>query len=279
LLFLVAFVAGASLLASGAPAQVEVRLTDPDASARFERQNPNLTFGTAVDRGPTIEVRPKTTYQTVDGFGYTLTGGSAGLIARMSPAARGALLRELFATEGAGLGIRYLRVSIGASDLDERVFSYDDLPPGQSDPGLTRFSLAPDRRALIPVLKQVLAVAPDVKVMGSPWSPPAWMKTNHSTVGGSLKPEFYGAYRRSFERYVLAMRAEGVRVDAVTVHNEPLHPVNNPSLLMRPRSRPTSSGATSAPRSCGPGWARRSSSTTTPATGQTTRSRSWTTLG
>jgi glucosylceramidase len=166
LLFLVAFVAGASLLASGARAQVEVWLTDPDASARFERQNPDLTFGTAVDRGPTIEVRPKTTYQTVDGFGYTLTSGSVVLIARMSPAARGTLLRELFATEGAGLGVSYLLVSIGASDLDERVFSYDDLLPGRSDPGLTRFSLAPDRRALIPVLKQTLAVGPTSRSWG-----------------------------------------------------------------------------------------------------------------
>jgi glucosylceramidase len=233
LILLFALFTGASLPASRAHAQVEVWLTDPAGSARFERQKAGPTFGSAGGRNPTIEVDATTTYQTIDGFGYTLTGGSAGHIARMGSAARGALLKELFATDGAGLGVSYLRVSIGASDLDQRVFSYDDLPPGEVDPGLTKFSLAPDRAALIPVLKQILKIAPDLKVMGSPWSPPAWMKTNNSSVGGSLKPGFYGACARYFVKYVLAMRAEGVRVDAVTVQNEPLHPGNNPSLLMR----------------------------------------------
>jgi glucosylceramidase len=233
LILVFALLTGASLPASRAHAQVEVWLTDPGGSARFERQKAGLTFAGDGGRNPTIEVDPKTAYQTIDGFGFTLTGGSAGHIARMGPAARAALLKELFATDGAGLGVSYLRVSIGASDLDERVFSYDDLPPGEVDPGLTRFSLAPDRAALIPVLKAILKIAPDLKVMGSPWSPPAWMKTNNSPVGGSLKPGFYGAYARYFVKYVQGMRAEGVRVDAVTVQNEPLHPGNNPSLLMR----------------------------------------------
>lgn len=143
------------------------------------------------------------------------------------------MLKELFATDGTNIGVSYLRVSIGASDLNERVFSYDDLPDGQVDPQLNRFSLAPDLGDVIPVLKEVLKIAPGIKIMGSPWSPPAWMKSNHKTIGGSLKPEFYGAYARYFVKYVLGMRAEGIRIDAVTVQNEPLHPGNNPSLLMQ----------------------------------------------
>ncbi|HWE38308.1 MAG TPA: glycoside hydrolase family 30 beta sandwich domain-containing protein [Isosphaeraceae bacterium] len=231
-------IGGAFLGASNAHAQrVELWLTDPGGSSRFEKQKAGLTFGGAEDKDPTIRVDRKTTYQAIDGFGYTLTGGSAGHILRMDADARAALLRELFATDGNGLGVSYLRVSIGASDLNERAFSYDDLPPGKVDPELAKFSLAPDRTDVIPVLKEVLKIAPALKVMGSPWSPPAWMKSNRDTVGGSLKPEFYGAYANYFVKYIQGMKAEGIRIDAVTVQNEPLHPGNNPSLLMEAREQ------------------------------------------
>jgi glucosylceramidase len=98
---------------------------------------------------------------------------------------------------------------------------------------MARFSLDPDRADVILVLKEILAIAPDIKIMGSPWSPPVWMKSNQKSIGGSLKPEFYGAYAKYFIKYVQGMQAEGIRVDAITVQNEPLHPGNNPSLLMQ----------------------------------------------
>jgi glucosylceramidase len=236
-LLVVILIGGAILRASNVHAQVELWLTDPGGSARFERQKAGLVFGSAGDRNPTVVIDRKKTYQAIDGFGYTLTGGSAGHIVRMGATSRGALLKELFATEGTGLGVSYLRVSIGASDLSQRVFSYDDLPPGRVDPGLNRFSLAPDRADVIPVLKAILKIAPDLKVMGSPWSPPAWMKSNHQSVDGSLRPEFYGAYAKYFVKYIRGMKAEGIRIDAVTVQNEPLHPGNNPSLLMPAREQ------------------------------------------
>ena len=236
-LLFVILIGGAFLRVSNAHAQVELWLTDPGGSARFEKQKTGLVFGSAGNRNPTIEIDRKKTYQTIDGFGYTLTGGSAGHIIRMDATSRGALLKELFATDGTSLGVSYLRVSIGASDLNERVFSYDDLPPGRVDPELDRFSLAPDRADVIPVLKEILKIAPDIKIMGSPWSPPAWMKSNHKSVGGSLKPEFYGAYAKYFVKYIQGMKAEGIRIDAITVQNEPLHPGNNPSLLMQAREQ------------------------------------------
>jgi O-glycosyl hydrolase len=68
----------------------------------------------------------------MDGFGFALTGGSAQLLMRMGAAPRTALLKELFTT-GGGIGVSYLRVSIGASDMNERVYSYDDLQPGETD--------------------------------------------------------------------------------------------------------------------------------------------------
>ena len=232
-LFFVILIVGAFLRVSNVHAQVDLWLTDPGGSARFEKQKTGLVFGGAGNQNPTIEIDRKKTYQTIDGFGYTLTGGSARHIVRMDATGRRALLKELFATDGTSLGVSYLRVSIGASDLNERVFSYDDLPAGQVDPELNRFSLAPDRADVIPVLKEILKIAPDIKIMGSPWSPPAWMKSNHNSVGGSLKPEFYGAYAKYFVKYIQGMKAEGIRIDAITVQNEPLHPGNNPSLLMQ----------------------------------------------
>ncbi len=87
------------------------------------------------------------------------------------------------------------------------------------------------------MLKEILKIAPDIKIMGSPWSPPAWMKSNQESIGGSLKPQFYGAYAKYFVKYIQGMKADGIRIDAVTVQNEPLHPGNNPSLLMQAREQ------------------------------------------
>jgi len=150
----------------------------------------------------------------------------------MNTANRAALLKELFATSENDIGVSYLRISIGASDLDDHVFSYDDLPAGQTDPNLKKFTLNEDSKYLIPVLKEILKIAPKIKLLGSPWSPPTWMKTNDSSKGGSLKPEFYDAYAKYFVKYIQGMRSEGIRIDAITVQNEPLHPGNNPSMLM-----------------------------------------------
>lgn len=217
---------------TGAHAQVEVWLTHPGGSARFERQDQHPLFGDAVNDNPTIDVDEATTYQTIDGFGHSLTGGSAFHVVRMEAAARAALLQELFATDGTNIGTSYLRVTIGASDLNDRVFSYDDLPAGQTDPEMAQFSLGPDRADVIPVLKEILGINPEIRILGSPWSAPVWMKTTNDTRGGSLKPEWYAAYARYFVKYLQGMKAEGIRIDAITVQNEPLHPGNNPSMLM-----------------------------------------------
>jgi len=217
---------------------VSVWVTSGDKSALFEQQSEPLQFRNvdaqpADESVPVIHVDPDQRFQEMDGFGYTLTGGSAMWINKMSSDARAELLRELFTTEGDGIGISYLRVSIGASDLDPHVFSYSDLPPGETDPGMERFSLDPDRDHLIPVLQEILELVPELPVLGSPWSPPVWMKDNNASIGGSLLPEFYDAYALYFVRYIQEMEKEGIPIDAITVQNEPLHPGNNPSLLMK----------------------------------------------
>ena len=212
-------------------------LTTPDKSVLFEKQDAALRFGEGTNSYPAVEVDDSQTFQTMDGFGYTLTGGSAMLLHQMDTAARAALLEELFDTDEDNIGVSYLRVSIGASDLDDRVFSYNDLPAGETDPKLERFSLEPDRAHLIPILKEILAINPNIKIMGSPWSPPTWMKTNNNSKGGSLKPEYHDAYAQYFVKYIKGMEAEGIPIDAITIQNEPLHPGNNPSLLMLPEQQ------------------------------------------
>jgi glucosylceramidase len=220
------------LTAKSTAGQVELWLTSPEEHARFERQAAPLVFSALPATEPTIEVEEGKRFQSIDGFGFCLTGGSAMHLSRMRAQARAGLLRELFSTDAGGIGTSYLRVTIGASDLNERVFSYDDLPPGQTDPDLTKFSLDPDRADVIPILKEILAINPSLKILGSPWSPPTWMKTNHNTVGGSLDPKFYRSYANYFVKYIREMKSEGIPIEAITVQNEPLHPGNNPSLLM-----------------------------------------------
>ena len=180
-----------------------------------------------------IEIDTTQRFQSIDGFGYTLTGGSAYLLhEKLATATRNELLNELFSTDNEGIGVSYLRISIGASDLDDHVFSYIDLPPGDKDPTLSKFSLAEDRKHLIPVIKEILLINPEVKIIGSPWSAPAWMKTNNSPKAGNLKKEFYRAYANYLVKYVQEMAKEGIAIEAITIQNEPENPHNNPSMVM-----------------------------------------------
>lgn len=213
--------------------EVDFWLTKGDQSVLLTKQGGTLSFGTTSNSFPNIDVDTTQVFQTVDGFGYTLTSGSATLINNLSPAVKSSLLRELFSNDPNAIAISYLRISIGASDLSASVYSYDDMPAGQTDPTLANFSLDPDRNSgLIPILKDILQINPSIKIMGTPWSPPVWMKDNGSSIGGSLKPEYYGVYASYFVRYIQAMRDEGIPIDAITPQNEPLHPGNNPSMLM-----------------------------------------------
>lgn len=204
--------------------------TGDDAQLMYSK---TIDFAPAKDdRFPVIEIDTAQQFQTVDGFGYTLTGGSAYLLHKMSTADRAALLQTFFGTKNNGIGVSYLRVSMGASDLDTEVFSYDDLPTGQTDPDLVYFNLSKDTLHLIPVLKEILAINPNIKIMASPWSPPVWMKSNGNSVGGNLKPQYYSSYAQYFVKYIQAMQAHGIALDAVTIQNEPQHGGNNPSLVM-----------------------------------------------
>jgi len=212
--------------------EVDFWLTNGDESVKLQKQNSILAFGTNANQYPTIEVDEKVTNQTIDGFGYTLTGGSAEVINSLATSVKQALLQELFGTGENAISISYLRISIGASDLNESPFTYDDMPMGQSDVNLNNFSLTPDMTNVIPLLKEILAINPNIKILGSPWSAPIWMKDTNSFVGGSLQPQYYEAYAQYFVKYIQQMKAQGITIDAITPQNEPLNPANNPSMYM-----------------------------------------------
>ena len=207
-------------------------LTKGDQSVMLQKQNSILTFGTTSNSYATIEVDESKSFQTIDGFGYTLTGGSVQVINQLNAQKRQDLLKELFDTTENSIALSYLRISIGASDVDAMPFSYNDLPNGQTDINLEKFSLARNKNDVIPMLKEILAINPNIKIMATPWSPPVWMKDNNSFVGGSLQPKYYGVYAQYFVKYIQQMKNEGITIDAITPQNEPLHPGNNPSLLM-----------------------------------------------
>ena len=221
----------ATATASNPGATVESWLTTGDRWALLTKQRP-LAFSKGSSGNPTVTVDDAKSFQTMEGFGYTLTGGSALVIDRLPAPARDALLHELFARSDTTLGISYLRLSIGSSDLDASPFTYDEMPAGQTDPSLAKFDIGPDRSHLIPVLKSILSINPNVTLLGSPWSAPRWMKDNGSYVGGSLQPRYFDAYARYFVKYLQAMKAEGITVAAITPQNEPLNPKNEPSLVM-----------------------------------------------
>lgn len=211
--------------------QVDVWLTKSDESVKLQKQNLILAFNTNYNTYQNIEINSSQTYQSIEGFGYTLTGGSVKVINQLTPYKKQQLLQELFGNSENSIGISYLRISIGASDLNETVFSYNDMPSGQTDTTLSNFSLTPDN-ALIEMLQEILLINPNIKIMATPWSPPVWMKDNNSSIGGSLQPMYYSVYAQYFVKYIQQMQLHSITIDAITPQNEPLHPGNNPSLSM-----------------------------------------------
>jgi O-glycosyl hydrolase len=212
--------------------EVDFWLTKGNQTSLLQKQTGILAFGNGVNIYPSIEVNETQTYQTVEGFGFTLTGGSAQVINQLATQKKKDILQELFGSGDTSIGLSYLRISIGASDLNATPFTYDDMPTGQTDVNLTNFSLAPDMTDVIPLLKEILAINPNIKIMGSPWSAPLWMKDNNNFIGGSLQPQYYGAYAQYFVKFIQKMKAEGIVIDAITPQNEPLHGGNNPSMVM-----------------------------------------------
>jgi glucosylceramidase len=215
---------------------VAMWLTKADQSALLQKQNIGLNFSSATNSNTNISVDSTTTYQSIDGFGYCLTGGSAAVINGLPADKKDALLKELFLTDSTHIGISYLRITIGASDMSATDFTYDDLATG-TDASLTQFSIDKEKTDLIPILKSIVALNPKIRILACPWTAPVWMKINtignNGFTGGSLNPTYYDAYAKYFVKYIQAMQAQGITIDAITPQNEPLNANNNPAMVMQ----------------------------------------------
>ena len=154
----------------------------------------------------------------MEGFGASLTESSAWLLQnKLDQNQRAKVLRDLF-DPATGIGLSYVRLTMGASDFSLNDFTYADVP---GDFVLDHFSIARDEATVVPVLREILAIAPGTRLMGSPWSAPAWMKDSGDLHKGRLRRDCYYAYARYFERFIKAYAAHGLPIDAVTLQNEP----------------------------------------------------------
>ena len=213
---------GAAHAASGPAVSVwettadQSQLLAPQAGATFNAGN-----GSASQ---TITVNPSTTYQSMTGFGASFTDSSAWLVAN-SPL-RSQIMTKLFSPTN-GIGLDFLRQPIGASDFSQSLFSYDDMPSGQTDPTLAHFSIAHDNAYILPVLQQALSLNPNITVMATPWSPPGWMKSSGSMIGGTLNSGDYQVFADYLTKFVQAYDAAGVPISLITAQNEPEYSPSN----------------------------------------------------
>jgi glucosylceramidase len=219
--------AGASAPPAGTrndPAAVSARVwvTTPDGTDKMADLG-TVAFTGAASTAPTVVIDPGRTFQTMTGFGAAITDSSASVLYTLSPQARADAMASLF-DPVSGDGLDYLRQPIGSSDFTSTAaYTYDDMPAGQTDYGLRHFSIAHDQKQILPLLRQAERLNPHLQILATPWSPPAWMKTGDSLIGGRLidSPRIYRAYAAYLVRFIQAYRASGVHVDAITVQNEP----------------------------------------------------------
>lgn len=196
----------------------EVRIWSslPDTDALLVESSMALEIAENSAITDTVMIYTDRECQVMDGVGAALTHSSAIVFNRnLSQQRRDSLFRVLFTPEG--IGINYTRLCIGASDFAPDLFSYSE----SEDFSLSNFSIDRDREDVIPMLKEMLAINPGLKIMASPWSPPAWMKTNGSMIGGKLRTDCYAVYADYLIKFIQAYAAEGITIHSMTVQNEP----------------------------------------------------------
>ncbi len=194
-------------------------ISTPDGDTLVERTSSPAAPPGAADL-PRIWVDPARRFQTIEGFGAAFTEASAVTWARLGDKQREALLRAYFDPLH-GHGYTLCRVPMNSCDFALGHYAHAETP---GDLALEHFSIARDRQALLPFIQSALRVAGrPIKLLASPWSPPAWMKTNGAMSGGGrLRPECRAAWARCYVRFIEAYAAEGVPVWGVSVQNEPM---------------------------------------------------------
>jgi glucosylceramidase len=203
--------------------RVRVVLSSRDGTCRLSEEKP-LALGPArsTERA-VVEVDLARTRQSILGLGASFEHATCENLLKLPAAQREEVIEKLVSPT-AGIGMNLLRICIGTSDfVGEPYYTYDDLPEGETDPELVRFSIERDRAYVLPALKIARRKNPDLLFFASPWSPPAWMKTSGTLGTGRVRPEFYPAYARYLLKFIQAYDAEGVPIHAITVQNEPQH--------------------------------------------------------
>src|SRR5215469_5263770 len=216
-----AHAAGRSASSIPAPA-ARVWITTVDGTSKLSYQG-TADFSPSPSPAPTIVVDPTLTSQVVQGFGGAITDSAASVLYTLPVGQRAAVMASLFSPV-TGDGLDYLRQPVGGSDfVTTAAYTYDDLAAGQTDYGMRNFSIAHDQAQILPLLRQARALNPQLQIIATPWSPPAWMKTTGTLIGGRLidDPRIYHAYALYLLKFLEAYRDNGVTVNAITVQNEP----------------------------------------------------------
>jgi glucosylceramidase len=195
-------------------------LTTADETQKLNPQPAQVPVGRASgDEAVTIDTSRH--FQKMHGFGAAMTDASALLLSGLPDDKRKAVMAELFSRANGGLGLSFTRLTVGASDFSTSDYSYDDTPGNVPDPELRHFSIDPAKKYVLPRTREALAINPDLLVMISPWSAPAWMKTTRSLIKGELVPQYYQPFANYLARTVEAFGREGVPVSMITIQNEP----------------------------------------------------------
>jgi glucosylceramidase len=216
--------AGATAAAAAAATTAQVWVTTADGGKRLERGQDVAFDGSKQDIDLAVDASARE--QQFTGAGASLTEASARLMGGLPDGEREKLMRSLFSADGDGIGLDYLRQPLGGSDFVAELpyYSYEDEQGS--------FSVDRDKKEILPLLREALGVNPGIRVMGTPWSAPAWMKDSGKLEGGSLTKENYEAYADYLVKALKAYEAEGVPVDDLTAQNEPLFETTYPSMGM-----------------------------------------------
>ncbi|MGA8865421.1 MAG: glycoside hydrolase family 30 beta sandwich domain-containing protein [Candidatus Sulfotelmatobacter sp.] len=205
-----------SLLASQSVLPGEIKVWVTSDKLRFApAASISWKSASAGSAAKAIVLDPNARYQEILGFGAAFTDAACYMFNQLSAPARDQLFHELFHSSEMNLSV--CRTCIGASDYSTKLYSYDE---GDPDPDLKRFSIEHDRAYILPMLREARKANPDLFLFSSPWSPPGWMKSGGSMLGGSMRRKYFEPYADYFLKFLQAYSAEGVPVQAVTVQNE-----------------------------------------------------------
>ena len=200
--------------------KVTIILTAKDTNNRLTAKKPvTLSTSNTTKSSATIEIDDSKTFQTITGFGGAFTEASAYTLSRMSPDKRSEAIKAYFDPKE-GIGYTLCRTHINSCDFSLGNYAYTEV---DGDTELKHFDISRDKRWLIPLMKDAMAVpGADFKLISSPWSPPAWMKTNgQMNNGGSLKPKYRDTWARYFAKYIKEYEKQGIKIWGLTVQNEP----------------------------------------------------------